>query len=177
MTIPAQQWHPVRPMNARLTTLFDEAEDRLDLRLAGGETAGLRVWVTQRLMGRLLPSLFQLLDSDRAEAWQATRVTVLNRMAALTGQPATLPPVQAERIGTTILAFEVDVRIGPDLLVMVWRSREGQEISIPFDHEMLDAWLDVLRRCYRMAGWPEPAWPDWMKAEAPTPRNTLALLH
>jgi hypothetical protein len=164
-------------MNARLTTLFDEAEDRLDLRLAGGETAGLRVWVTQRLMGRLLPSLFQLLESERAEAWRAARVTAMSRKPAAAGQPATLPPVQAERIGTTILAFEVDVRIGPDLLVMVWRSREGQEISVPFDHEMLGAWLDVLRRAYKLAGWPEPAWPDWMTMDVPTPRNTLALLH
>ena len=31
-------------------------------------------------------------------------------------------------------------------------------------------------RC-KALGAPGAAWPDWMKAEAPTPRNTLALLH
>jgi len=154
----------------RFTTLFDPAEDRIKLllELKTGEVQVL--WLTRRLLNRLLPPLLGGLEAAPAVQTvpkpQAQAVQRFNQAAAVGGmqrQKAVTPTREAPQKQIAMLVTSVDIRAGQSNRILDLKGGKDILQSLPFSEEALRQWLDVVHSQYRNAGWSEPFWPSWME--------------
>lgn len=163
----------------RFTTEYIETEDRL--RLAGEfeEGASVVVWLTHRLVQRLLPILLQWLeqqygDTPRAEvlqswAQQAARADLLPQ-----------PPVAVAEAGRELLGVAVDITPTPDTLNLTFRGageESGEGVTLSLTAVLLRQWLNILQDGYRLAEWPLAGWPEWLRESGAAGLDAGAAVH
>lgn len=155
----------------RVTTEFVTTEDRL--RLAGEcEEGRVVLWLTQRLLTRLLPALFHWLEGKTPGlASAALHATPAARefaqewaqhaaMAAL--QPGA--PVPADEVSVSGLVTGVSVAVSASSVSLTFRDEaQGLEAVLPMTAANLRQWLQVVLRQYVRAEWPLTLWPDWLR--------------
>lgn len=176
----------------RVTTSYVDSEDRL--RLAGETAQGEAVvlWLTQRLLARLLPIFFQWLEQHQtgttsesdadvrswaraaAEQGHADWLQSFAQQAAVAGLVAQ-PPVQTAQARGSRLVHSVDVQ------GVVAEQCDGAALRLTFKGPqeppgafigahgltlappILRQWVAIVYDQYRAAGWPLDLWPDWVK--------------
>jgi hypothetical protein len=141
----------------RLTTQFVDTEDRI--RLSGDDAQGeVKVlWLTQRLLGRLVPLLCQQLSPDND-----SHAEILSsfKQEAAQAQLAPQPPVEAAPASAQWLVTRIDVApVAQGLRLAFYAGEEVAAIVMP--ELPMRQWLAILRDQFRVAGWPEHAWPAW----------------
>ena len=147
----------------RLTTEYIDAEDRMRLtgEIRPGETSVL--WLSQRLLIRLLPHLFLWLEKQSSTAFPAEIEQSLEQRAA-SETMSTEPPVQVSGQSNAWLVEAVDMTAGDHALRLSFR-REGEEaLSLTLSSLHMRQWLTILRTLWSVAEWPVGIWPDWMAA-------------
>ena len=137
----------------RLTTDYLDAEDRVRLRgaLAGGQA--VVVWLTRRLLDRLVEHLIIVLTRHAGDLPSGPAVAA----DAPVMQP---PPVKADRSEFQWVALSVDVTLGPGALQLKFRDAE-HSAHIAMDGPTLRQWLDGLKDIYHVAEWPLKPWEGW----------------
>jgi hypothetical protein len=153
----------------RFTTIYSVAEDRLKLsiELKGGETKLL--WLTRRLMERVIPELVKIIDRQaRRRAMQQPsptsfdnfqRKTQMQALGKITPQEAVL----ADRPDESVLVSAITLRQGPQGLSLIFLDgSKAPCVNVPFNEPLLRQWLVVLHQNYTVAGWKDAVWPDWM---------------
>ena len=150
----------------RLTTQFVETEDRI--RLAGeiDDAQTVALWLTQRLINRLIP---------HALAWLATQTVTQTRpdvlqgfaqqaaVASLTPQAPVVTPMDYE----AWLVMSIDLKKTPEVLQLTFKGRtEAQIARLTLENTALRQWLGIVCGQYRNAQWPMDLWPDWIKGDA-----------
>lgn len=163
----------------KITTVYDDCEDRVQLcgELANGET--LQLWLTLRLLNRLVAHLCHLLEGQGADDLQTQVRNSFAQQAAAqshTGQA----PVQLRQPKTRFLVHVVDVVQRPDALQLLFK--EGSASSVPavslnLQHSQLRQWFNILYNQYRLAGWPLGVWPEWAALEPGTATSPAPVLH
>ena len=164
----------------RITTAYSETQDRLRLAGEGSGGSAVVVWLTQRLLNRLVPHLCQWLEEQSTVATasalvQATQQGIAQSFAqqaasaALTPQP----PVQPTREALEALAHSVDVRTTTGeaaAVTLVFKDEEGSALAqVALAPMALRQWLGIVYLQYRQALWPTGSWPAWMEeAHQPT---------
>jgi hypothetical protein len=157
----------------RLTTTYVMEEDRIRLCGAGANDVAVTVWVTQRLVQRLVPVLVAWIEErDRDVLRPEVMQSFVQQRAAQSLEPA--KPVESEAAGETWLATAVDVHRTPTEVAIVFRDGENQA-SMGFTQMQLRQWLEILRKCHLVAEWPDGIWPAWMVTDS-VPRPDGAVL-
>lgn len=189
----------------RLTTEYSEAEDRI--RLAGEDAQGQTVvlWLTQRLMNRLIPHLCQWLEEHsgfgtagssgttatglarHADIGQGIAQSFAQQAAAAVLPPQ--PPVQATDPTTQALVQSVDVSTAQEAVMLRFKV-QGQKAAneqtetpaqVGMNAVALRQWLGIVYQQYLRATWPTRAWPQWMeeasRPEPPRVRTPGAMWH
>ena len=168
----------------RITTLFVDSEDRI--RLAGEDAAGqsLVLWLTQRLLGRLLPHLFAWLErrasppsSNHADAARAEVLQSFAQLAALAAlEPQT--PVPSHAPSGAWLVHSVDIASTDQVVMLSFKDAGGiaEPATLTLPEQALRQWLNILHDQYAAAEWPLTQWPEWV-ARPPTAPTHAALLH
>jgi hypothetical protein len=184
MTSPSPE--TTLPELHRLTSQYIDVEDRLRL---SGETAGgdtLVLWLTQRLMNRLLPHLFNVLQTQTAEATSSPAGGLQTEMVQGFAQQAAraqLPPQQpvtAAPETRTWLVESVDIKAhtasaeggtvpATTAVQLLFKSREVQIAAVVMPPALLRQWLNILYDQWRLAGWSADLWPEWVRDSVPTP--------
>jgi len=153
----------------RITTRYDQAEDRLRLdgRLNGEAT--LSLWLTQRLMIRLVRHLTRWLDRQELPAEPSARPDPLahstkqgfaQQSAAATMAP--VEPVSATDAATSALVHEIDIRAREKAIMLVFKLPDGTEVGLPFEPVQLRQWLAIVLAKWHRAEWRDDVWPRWM---------------
>lgn len=192
---------PVAAELRRLTTRYVDHEDRMRLagELANGQVQVL--WLTQRLLNRLLPHLWQWLnlavqsqpqshDSPGAAA-AATSPGAQAELQRFAQQSATaqrqqqtpVNPAQAER---TLLVQSVDIAQLPAGLKLVFKAApppigniptlvpappQAQAVCLTLASQPMRQWLHILYQQYEAGGWAVNHWPAWLRPEAVSPAS------
>lgn len=160
----------------RLTTEYSDAEDRM--RLTGEIRPGesLVLWLSQRLLVRLLPHLFLWLEKQGRTAFPADIEQSLEQRAA--GEVLdTETPVQRNRDSRAWLVEAVDMTAGDHALRLSFR-REGEElVSLTMTALPMRQWLAILRTLWGMAEWPAGIWPEWVEGVRARAIGTGRSLH
>lgn len=172
------------------TTVYDVEEDRI--RLTGVSAAGdvSCLWVTQRLMNRLIQRLCAALEAnvpsrsvsnqDQAAAAKSARPLeqeFVQRRAQLAMRPASAvsPPPGLD----VVLVVAVQFRIAKTGIVVRFNDAQDSPLAeMTLRVTQLRQWLFILHRLYRLANWPTEPWPAWFAlAQAETGRPPAVSLH
>lgn len=160
----------------RLTTEYVETEDRFRLCGEVGEGAPMVLWLTQRLLQRLLPPLFEGLEKEHAALPRADVVHGFAQQKAQAGL-ARQAPVRAADAGA--LVTSIDLSRFDQALRLTFKGADGQAATLTMNATLLRQWLGIVYTGYRRAEWPLERWPDWMDegAAAPAAAPSGAVLH
>lgn len=160
----------------RLTTEYIDAEDRMRLtgEIRPGET--LVLWLSQRLLVRLLPHLFLWLEKQASTAFPTEIEQSLEQHAASAnlGDEA---PVQRGVSSAAWLVEAVDMTAGDYALRLSFR-REGEDaVSLTLSALHMRQWLTILRTLWSVAEWPMGIWPEWMASTISTQTRRPTSVH
>ena len=167
----------------RVTTEFIDVEDRI--RISGehlsGETEVL--WLTQRLMNRLMAHLCQSLEQQLASASpirsvQATQQDVVQGFAqqAARAHLTTQPAVRAPSFDAGWRVDAVDITQAEGAVVLIFKDEAGRQARLNLPAQALRQWLAIVHQQYQRGGWPMDIRPQWMEASAPTPGTKRAVV-
>lgn len=167
------------PLLERLSLRYDSTQDRV--RLAGELNTGQAavLWLTQRLLLRLVPHLCRWLEQHGAPAgaaWapSATPAQYRDAMRFFAQQAASQgmhaqPPVLPAPQTAHWLVDSVAVAQSAGLVKLVWASPDdAQQVGLVLRAQALRQWLIILERQWREAQWPMGVWPRWMQGAPPT---------
>lgn len=164
------------PVLQRITTEYIATEDRIRLAGETDEDAPLVVWLTQRLLKRLLPPLLRWLKQGEAGRQHADILRAFAQQAAKAEQ-LPQPPVRPGADSAAWVAQSVDVATAPHLLELTFRAGEAG-IRLPMDATLLRQWLAILYEADRQAEWALPQWPGWVRdGTEPTTSGPATILH
>lgn len=162
----------------RLTTEYIDAEDRI--RLAGEDSQGQTVvlWLTQRLLNRLVPHLCQWLD-QRVGATPLTEVRQEFAQQKARAELALQPPVRTEPDVQGMLIHSVDLKPSHAGLGLNFKDVGGNVIaSLQLQPRPLRQWMNIVYDQYLQAGWPTTVWPAWVaEAKQSQAPSRAAVLH
>lgn len=179
------------PTATRFTTRYSISEDRIQLLLELPDNKVQTLWLTRRLLNRMLPHLLNRLQGTGPVAAAANTpaqtgaappeaVQRFNQEAAVSAivrQPAVAPSEKtpAERVAYVVTS--VDVRTGPRSLVLDFKGGEEVLHSLPFGEDALRQWLSIVYAQYRDGDWHEAFWPGWIQTPdaAPAPKEDMRL--
>lgn len=162
----------------RLTTRYVPAEDRLRLCGEDREGHGRLLWMTHRLIDKLLPVLFDQIDAgapspDAPDPVKTNMLHVRQSLATASLKPSAEVAGPAEETGWVVRSVDVGRHDGG--VRLRFKGDEGREASIEFSDVALHQWLGIVFSHYRKAGWAIAPWPTWfVDAEAPRrPENAV----
>lgn len=167
----------------KFTTQFDPIEDRIYLSGAIGSDQTLQVWLTQRLVNRLVLHLCQTLEktaSPNSETRQPlsgqSQRTQLEQSFAQQQARATMPkqpPVLPLADSPQWRVDHVDIQHAQSGVRLIFRgATEAQQVMVSLPIPALRQWLGILHgQCLR-AEWPLQAWPLWI-SDAARPNQSV----
>ena len=166
----------------RITTVYVAAEDRLRLT---GELANAEVqtiWLTQRLLVRLVPLLTQWLDGQNhtVQGPDNLRTELLQTFAqqAARADTAVQSPVRAAAASPAWLAESVDVNRGSSALTLTFHGAPAHQASLVLAPKPLRQWLGIVHdACVGPAHWLAVPWPVWLRDSAAGATPQAKVLH
>ena len=155
----------------RITTVYSEQEDRIRLTGETLDAGPVVLWLSQRLLLRLLPVLFNWLQGREGNAALANLMQDFAQQAAV-AELARQAPVQAADGTTAWLVHSIDLAHSPEAMTLTFRGEQGQAISLTMQGKPLRQWLSIMRQAWVAGQWPLDVWPEWtgepaQRAEAP----------
>jgi hypothetical protein len=154
----------------RFTTEFVDYEDRLRVSTELPDNQVVVLWMTRRLLDRLVSHLAGMLERETAQAPEPQIQQAFAQQAAATThqqqsqeqQQAPVTPEQAKSVSQW-LVHEVDLTQAQQGVSLRFRGREpAQVVELGMPALLLRQWLGIVHGQYRRAQWPMEAWPEWM---------------
>lgn len=155
-----------------ITTDYDPQEDRICLAIVDDQEQCVQLWLTQRLMRRLMPPLLQQTQAQIAElpatahdVRQAANVyaQLQARLSQRPAQRVALAPATEQR-----LIHEINLNLPRSGGVRLEFSTPGSPpATLTLHPNELRQWLEAVRRAAQRGDWPSDFWPTWMGQPAP----------
>lgn len=162
----------------RVTTEYVMAEDRIRL---SGETADGQVaviWLTQRMLNRLVSHLIRWLEDNGFS--EGADNDLLQNFAQQAAEAALEPQaaVPAEASEANWRVDEMDITTGSGGVSVIFKSGEADSARVTMTANALRQWLGILHGQYVKGEWPTTIWPGWMRdAHNPTAKPDAMALH
>ena len=154
----------------RFTTEYVDHEDRMRVSAAlpGDEVAVM--WLTKRLLDRLVLHLASLLEQQTAQAPLPEVQQTFAQQAAIVSHVQNSKeqqqvPVQPQKAQTVRewLVLEVDITPAEHGVSLRFRGAQAdQKIELGMPAVLLRQWLAIVHGQYKRAQWPLDSWPTWM---------------
>ena len=176
--------HEAPPGLERVTTRYSVKQDRICLagELPGGSPVVL--WLTQRLLRRLLPPLLAWLQEQGVAAHavmgQALYADALQGFAQQAARAQLQPqaPVQVSEGAPACLVEGVDMSRSPEAVHLLFRDAQGAVAAMVLQPQPLRQWLGIVFDAWQQAEWPLEVWPDWLRESVPAPTGSAGgLVH
>jgi hypothetical protein len=185
----------------RITSIYSDVEDRF--RITGEVSAESTrcLWLTQRLLLRLVPHILEWLneiaraegkgDLGQAElmqdfAQQAAKArlepqaavpvpTMPDPNAAIETTPGAATAGQQEAIW---LVKEVDISKSTNgILTLTFKHESANGVQLAMAPIELRQWLIILHSQWLQAGWPAAIWPEWVDTSPKASDQAVKELH
>lgn len=172
------------PLIERVTIRYISTEDRI--LVAGKLPTGqpVMLWMTQRLLLRVLPRLFQWLEAQGVAADAPSAAPAATTMYSdavqsfaqhaavqqLTPQaPVETPSDTPQHLVDSVVIGRSAVRVH-----VVFKSAEQALLAaMLLDAQPLRQWLSIVYRQWRNAQWPMDVWPEWLHVASADVRRDL----
>lgn len=158
----------------RLTTEYVQHEDRIRLNLEDAEHQRATLWLTQRLLNRVIPALIKLLEEETSGSPQAEEVQAFTQQRAQRGIEQEAPIAASE---AAWLVRRVDLTPSKQRMLLLFSDEAEQSAKLEVPRTALRQWLSILRELYRRAEWNPDIWPDWLAPLSQTDETSKTQLH
>ena len=154
----------------RITSQYIEDEDRI--RLTGAVAAGTTkvLWLTQRLLIRVINHLLQWLEQqstvaapDALKDGQATDLVQGFAQQAASAEMQLQPPVQSQGDEQAWIVSSVDISRTAQAVKLNFKGRNGELAALTLETQQLRQWLAIIHQLWQGAQWPPAIWPQWMQ--------------
>ena len=164
-------------MLQKITIEYDESEDRMRLAGEGGDRSCVVLWLSQRLLRRLIPVLIEMIGTKSGDSEVAETILGFEQEAAWAAlEPQ--HPVQVSVGDTSWLVHAIDLKLMPEMTSLEFRgARPGDLASLAVDAKAMRQWLSILRGQFARAEWPLDIWPRWMDGNELARTSTKAQFH
>ena len=147
----------------RVTTEYIEGEDRVRVTGQTSDAGPVILWLTRRMLDRLMATLFDILGKSYADpAYGSIRNEFAQEAAVstLVPQPPVVPPdTEAPK---SWLVRLVNVSKNEVAVVLTFKSEdELDQASLALEYVQLRQWMSIVDRAYKKGDWPRINWPDW----------------
>lgn len=157
----------------RIITEYIETEDRVRLSGAGADSETVSLWITQRLLARLLKVILNW-TAEGENGQQALKNAFAQQAARADLKLQLSVPAQP----SAVLVNTIDISHTVDALTLVFRSAEGVAGQLTLQRADVRQWLNILHDTWCRAEWPQDLWPDWMaRPQAGPAATTQFTLH
>ena len=149
----------------KVTIEYDENEDRI--RLAGEGTAGDRtvIWLSNRLLRRLIPLLVDWIGKEARASGMAETILGFEQDAARAAL-GLQEPVRVGGADSSWLVHVIDLRLAEEVIRLEFRGRGGSEAaSLAVDILSMRQWLSIVHAQFIRAEWALDIWPRWMEPQ------------
>lgn len=160
----------------RWTTEYADSEDRIRI---VGESADLTVttvWLSRRLLERLLPLLTQWLEGQVLGAAHADMLLNWEQQAA-NAELQPQAPVLIKASSVSWVTTAIDIQREPSQLTIVFRADDGRKAGLAMPARALRQWIGILHGQSEKAEWRLPVWPTWVAGESVAHAGPQPQLH
>ena len=161
----------------RLTTEYISIEDRIRLTGLIPDGRTITLWITQRMLGMLLPHLLTWLgrkyeQTSKSASRRDAAVTDMMQSFAQESAVSSLKSQEQEAVRATaqdqgLLVHSIDITTGDLGVRIIFKTtacpEEFEAIHLTMEDEALRQWLFILYMQARNGGWPLSAWPSWIQ--------------
>ena len=143
----------------RITTQYIDNEDRIRVLGESSEGTTCEIWLTHRLMDRLVENL---LSNVQNEGTPDKALQVFEQEVA----SSTLPkqsPVEKDNQIISWLAIAIDINRDNKNISLIFKEEKSNSASISFQTVEIRQWLSIIYNAYKLAGWSLEEWPEWFK--------------
>ncbi len=185
----------------RITSIYSDVEDRFRITGEVSDESTRCLWLTQRLLLRLVPHILEWLneiaraegkgDLGQAElmqdfAQQAAKArlepqaavpvpTMPDPNAAIETTPGAATAGQQEAIW---LVKEVDISKSTNgILTLTFKHESANGVQLAMAPIELRQWLIILHSQWLQAGWPAAIWPEWVDTSPKASDQAVKELH
>lgn len=156
----------------RFTTEYVVAEDRIRISLEREDESIALLWLTRRLMVRLVPQIVKIFDNlPRLQQAQAAppsdnmqRRNQLDALGKLEQQSPVLGGTLPEGLETHLVTG-LSLRMARGGILLDFKVGENIVQTIPFREEPLRQWLGMLHLNFTKGEWADDVWPAWITAK------------
>lgn len=158
-----------------MTTQYVADEDRILISASTAKGGTVRLWLTHRIVGRLVPALAKLVQPRHQDP---VYCKVMDEIAQQNAEQRQEPqePVIAASPGHEWLVRKINIQKGERGVALVFVGPDGERARISFSGELLRQWLGIVRRVCRTADWTDADRSDRMP-ETPAAGKHPTVLH
>ena len=160
----------------RITTQYVAQEDRVRLTGQTPEGTPVVIWLSMRMLQRLLPPLFKWLEQQGPASTFKDLRQGFAQQAARAELQATAP-VRAKADSQTWLAHGVDIAYWKGVVRLTFKAPGEEDAILRMPVKPLRQWLGIVYEAYRKAEWPLQVWPDWVREASASPKKDETVLH
>jgi len=153
----------------RFTTVYDPAQDRVRIMLEQADASVQVLWLTRRLLVRLVPEIVKILTTLpklRRDAQSGGKVQHGRSQMGALGQIAPQAPVGYQDAESETLVSSMRARLTRQAVLIDFKEGEQTLQTLAFDETTLRQWLAVLHQNFHYAGWKDDIWPTWISVKA-----------
>lgn len=162
----------------RLTTEYVQDEDRLRLNLEDAQQERVTLWLTQRLLNRVIPALVKVLEEETSGTPQAQEVQAFTQeKAQLRAQRAISHEQPIPEAEESWLVTRVDLTPASRAIALVFWDNAGHSARLEMPRTAMRQWLSIVHELYVRAEWGRDKWPDWLAPLSNTPAKESSKLH
>ena len=160
----------------RFTTEYQAVEDRIRYLVSAKTGESQTLWLTRRLINKLLPALFDLLKEETAGSAMSDDLQAFSQDKARQSIKNE-PPVRANNDSEDWLVTHVDLTPSKEVVKLVFYDENDHRVALSLPRHNLRQWLSILRELYNRAQWSENFWPDWLEPLGQTDSSPKQQIH
>ena len=153
----------------RITSEYIESEDRFRLTAISDAEETIILWITQRLLIRLVAHFLGWLEKEAPKVSRSSAIgnetkSALQGMAqqSASANLQNQSAVTANSDSAALLVKEIDIKMSEEVVLLVFKCDDDQKAELSFTIQQLRQWLGMIHQLWRQARWPVSIWPDWM---------------
>ena len=144
----------------KVTTQYIEFEDRIRVLGTGNSNETHEIWITRRLLDRLVSALLSSLKKeDKHRNKKHVQMAFEQEVAVTNYIPET--PVKISETVNSWLADSIDILSTENGVILNFKKKNLYNAELPFEFEPLRQWLFILYKTYQHSEWPLNPWPEW----------------
>ena len=168
----------------RITSEYIELEDRIRLAGITDDNQTIVLWLTMRLLRRLITHCLNLLEKNTPELKKTPAQNELSRKSvqhfvqkSAEQQIVEEAAVKVVENSPNQLPAEIDIKNDDVGVTIIFKGEFSSDYAIYLNNQQLRQWLGMLHMIWQKAEWPNLVWPDWMSSSSAETVPDLTSIH